>query len=137
MVVPKGEIIFYNGRGEEVGAVPVNKETQSLAPNESKTFEVPAPVDGYLGKYKAFLSVDYGTVQVASVYDTAFFYVIPWQQLLIMFLVVMIVAVILSVLIHRRFAVKSEGDDEHGAFHLPFHVFEGKSSDADHDINLK
>ncbi len=136
-VLPKGEIIFYNGRGEEVGSVPVNENTESLAPNESKTYEIAAPVDGYLGKYKAFLSVDYGTVQVASVYDTTFFYVIPWQKLLLLFMIVLLVAVVLSVIVHRRYTAKAAGDDEHGAFHLPLHVFEGKSDDIDHDINLK
>ena len=136
-VLPKGEIIFYNGRGEEVGSMPINENTESLGPNEAKTYQLDAPVDGYLGRYKAFLSVDYGTEQVASVYDTAFFYVIPWRQLLVLFGVVSVFAIIVSVLLHRRLIAKPEGDDQHGAFHLPFHVFDGTSKEEDHDINLK
>lgn len=133
-VVPTGEIIFYNSRGEEVAAVPVNPDGDTLAPGQESTYTTRAPTDGMLGKYKAFLSVDYGSEQVASVYDTVFFYAVPWQQLLIVFGVLLFVAAVLTVFLHRRYAAGDEYDD---ADHVPMFVRESRSEDKDHDINLK
>lgn len=134
-IVPTGEVIFYNSRGEEVAAVPVNPNKDSLAPGQETTYSTAAPTDDMFGKYKAFLTVDYGTEQVASVYDTVFFYVMPWQKLLIVFSVLLIFAVGLTVFLHRRYGADDEYEDD--ADHVPMFVRETASEDKDHDINLK
>lgn len=135
-IVPRGEIIFYNGRGDEAGSVEVNPEQESLVPGQETTFTLAAPTDGYFGKYKAFLSVDYGTTQISSVYDTVYFYVVPWQRILIIFAIVLLLTIILVVLIHRSLRPKQLEDDP-DVIRLPLHQYEGVSSDKDHDINLK
>lgn len=135
-LVPKGEIIFYDARGTEVAAVPVNPDNHSLAPGQETSYTLSAPTEKMFGKYKAFLSVDYGTENLASVYDTAFFVVVPWQKLIIIFGALMFVTILLTVLIHRRMV----GDDEYhhdGAEDLPLFVRNSVSDDKDHDINLK
>ena len=135
-VVPRGEIILSDGRGEEVASIKVNSDGEELLPGKEKIYQATIPTEGLLGKYKAFLSVDYGTSQVASVYDTAFFYVVPWKQLLAIFIGILLSVIILSVYFHRRYAVEDD-DDEHGAEYVPLYVRESASQEQDHDINLK
>jgi hypothetical protein len=135
--VPNGEIIISNSRGEEVGTVPVNPNHEVLSPGAEINFKANVPASGLLGKYKALLSVDYGTSQLASVYDTAFFYIIPWKQLLALFLVLLAFVVFVSVVAHRRYKNNQFDDDEHGAEYVPLYVRDKLSVDKDHDINLK
>ena len=135
-LVPKGEIIFYDSRGTEISAVPVNPDNHSLAPGQETSYTLSAPTEKMFGKYKAFLSVDYGEQNLASVYDTAYFIVAPWQKLLIIFGALMFFTILLTVLIHRRMV----GDDEHhhdSVADLPLFVRNSVSDDQEHDINLK
>lgn len=134
-VVPSGEIIISSNTGQEVATVDVNPEGISLEIGESKTYTTHMPIVGLLGKYKAFLNVDYGTDQVASVYDTAFFYVIPWKQLLIFFAVFSIIVILVTVYLHRRY--QDDDDDSDGAHYVPLYVKGNTSEAKDHDINLK
>lgn len=84
---PKGEIRIYNRKGEEVAAVEVNKDGKVVTPDQvAQLASVWNAARGF-GKYKAFLTVNYGSSQTASVQDTVFFWVVPWQQLLVMFIV--------------------------------------------------
>lgn len=134
-VVPTGEIIFSDSRGEEVAAITINPEKESLAKGQKSTYTVDAPTEGLLGKYKAFLSIDYGTEHLASVYDTAFFYVIPWQKILIIFLVVLTAVLILTIYIYRKMEGEEYAYD--GSEEVPLYVKDGTSVEQEHDINLK
>jgi hypothetical protein len=136
-VTPTGEIIISNSKGEEVGTVVINPNAESLPPGAETTFKATVPTSGLLGKYKALLSVDYGTAQIASVYDTTFFYVVPWQQLLMIFGALLLVTVIITLILHRRYRDEDDDDDEHGATYIPLRIREQQSSDKEHDINLK
>ncbi|MDA8596743.1 hypothetical protein N9L26_00195 [Candidatus Pacebacteria bacterium] len=135
-VQPAGEIIFSDSRGEEVAAVPINPNGDRLAPGQETTYTAKAPTEGLMGKYKAFLSVDYGTEQVASVYDTTFFYVLPLSRLLIIFAVIMLLAIAATVLLHRRYAgpLEEEVIDHE---ELPMYIRDSQSEEKEHDINLK
>lgn len=133
-VVPTGEIIFYNARGAEVGVTTVNPERYSLAPNEKKTLTTTAPADGLMGKYKAFLMVQYENSQMASVYDTTFFYIIPWFQLFSFLAVVTVVGLLLFMLLHRRYRKPTQADSHTS---IPVYIYKGTSETQDHDINLK
>lgn len=133
-VVPTGEIILYNTRGYEIGSIPVNPERKSVEPGTSISLRATAPTDGLMGKYKAFLNVNYGTSQIASVYDTAFFYVVPWYQLLIFFVCLIIFGVFITYRLHRRYNPNSHTEEVQ---YVPLHVYEGVSDEIDHDINLK
>lgn len=133
-VVPSGEIIFYNTRGSEVGSTIVNPEKLVLEPKSALSFITTAPTSGVMGKYKAYLSVDYGSSQLASVYDTAFFYYVPWKQLWALLGGLALFSLILFLYLYRRLRAPAAFFD-HAV--LPFHIYSGKSDDIEHDINLK
>jgi len=134
-LVPGGDIIFYNNRGVEVGAIPVNPERESILAGETKEFNVNVPMEGLFGKYKARLSVEYGSSQLASVQDTTFFYVFPFKMML-MFLGVLSVLIILAAyLFHRRYFDEEIADEEADLLHV--HVRDSVSEAKEHDIDLK
>ncbi len=132
-VVPKGELIFYDNNGTEVASSPVNPETIVIDGKETVSFTQEVPSDMKMGKYKAFLSVEYGEHQTASVHDTAFFYVLPIKTILIIFAIVLVLAIALALFVHRKFdkEVDTNGVDEVALF-----IRQGKSESKDHDIDL-
>ena len=133
-VVPKGDIIIYDSTGEEVGAIPVNEERVAIAPGEEHTFVESVPAAGMFGKYKAFLSVEYGEKNRALVQDTSFYYVVPLQALLIIFVVLALLVGGGAWHIHRKYFDDDTIDDSE---RLHLHVKDSTSSPRDHDVNLK
>lgn len=137
-ITPTGEIIISDTKGSEMASIKINEAGESLPPGAETTYSATVPTDGLLGKYKGLLTVDYGTSQIASLYDTAYFYIIPWQPLLAVFMTILVVAVVLTIVIHRRSRVDDDDDDdEHGAAYIPLRVRTDQSPHKDHDINLK
>ncbi len=135
VLVPSGEIIFYNSKGAEVGNLPVNAEGKAIPPGEEYQFTAEVPVHGLFGKYKAFLNVEYGNNQQASVQDTSFFYVLPLKTLLLIFGVVAVFVIISALYIHKRyFDVDVEMVDD--SEHLPLHHRPTYSDPLHHDIDL-
>jgi hypothetical protein len=132
-IIPAGEVIFYDNNGVEVGAIPVNSEKIKVPSNDSASFTMVIPEELTLGKYKAFLSVEYGEHLTASVHDTAFFYIVPLKQLIVIFVIVLLLAILLALYVHRRYDV---GDDGDGSEYVAMYVREGKSDDQHHDIDL-
>lgn len=132
-LVPTGEIIFYNNRGAEVASLVVNPERESIAPGAQKEFNAEVPANGLFGKYKAFLSVEYGS-QLASVQDTAFFYVFPMTTIFIILGVILVLVSIGAIIVHRRYIDEAVVDD---SVQLPLHIRETHSDAKDHDIDLK
>lgn len=135
-VTPTGEIIYYNGAGEEVAAVDIAAATTEFGQGSDGSLQIPLPQDLRLGKYKAFLSMQYGANQQAQVQDTIFFYVVPLYELIALFVTLIILAVVVALYIHRRYS-KDSDDDFDGATALPVFVREAHSEAYDHDINLK
>ena len=133
--MPQGEIIFYDSNGKEVASVAANPDNLTLAPGEQTEMKATVPIQGLIGKYKGFLNVNYGTAQAASVYDTAFFYVLPWQKLLLIFISVVVAALLLTLYLYRKYGMNDDDDDD--VYHLQFKFKDGPSDDKDHDINLK
>lgn len=133
-LVPYGEVIFYDSRGVEVGATPVNPEKLVIGPGEEKVFESGVPTDGMFGKYKAFLNVEYGVQNIASIQDTTFFYVFPLRTLLIMFGTLIVIVLVLSLYIHRKYFDEVVDD---GSELLPVHVRDSESDPLHHDIDLR
>ncbi len=72
-VVPTGEVIIYDTSGTEVASIDLNEEGTAIDPDTESSFVSKIPEGLGMGKYKAFLSVEYGEHQKASVHDTAFF----------------------------------------------------------------
>lgn len=133
-VVPEGEIIFYDNNGNEVEALRINQDLKPVPANDDATYSMDVPEALSLGKYKAFLSVEYGEHLTASVHDTAFFYVMPLKQVILIFISVLILAIVIALLVHRRYS-GSENDTD-GAEYVSLYVRDGKSEDQHHDIDL-
>jgi hypothetical protein len=133
-LIPKGEVIFYDSTGKEIGALPVNTENVEIPAGGEHTFAGAVPADGLFGKYKAFLSVEYGKGNVASVQDTTFFYVFPIKTTLIIVGVLSVIVIILSLYVHKRYF--DEGVDD-GSELLPVHIREADSDPQHHDIDLR
>lgn len=137
-VMPTGEIIIYDGSGKEEFSIEANPDFISLAPGEEIRIERQLPINGLFGKQKAFLNVRYGSNLSASVYDTVFFYVLPWQKILMIFGIIVVFTIILTLYLHHRYEMGHHHDeDEDGVHALHVHVVEGHSDEQEHDINLK
>jgi hypothetical protein len=134
VLIPKGEIIFYDKTGKEVAAAPVNTENVRIAPGGEHVFETEVPFAGLFGKYKAFLSVEYGTAQRASVQDINFFYVLPLRIIIILCIGLVILAALGGWYVHRKYFDEDDSDDSE---RLMVHVREGERDPLHHDINLK
>ena len=132
-VTPGGEIIFYDNHGIEINAIALNTGTTTIEGKKSASFTLQVPKDMEVGKYKAFLSVEYGKDQKASLNDTSFFYVLPLKQVLIIFFVVLTLSMLLALYVHRRF---DREEDDYGATNVAMYVRTTRSSSKDHDINL-
>ncbi len=131
-VVPQGEIVIYDSNGKEVTSIPANPQGTELSPGESVELTSSVPIKGLIGQYKGFLNVSYGAAQTGSLYDTVFFYVLPWQRLLVLFGLVALTAVTVTIYLYRRYGI-DEDDTEHVALHIKDQISDAK----DHDINLK
>jgi len=131
-VIHKGELIFYSSRGIEVGSVNLNTPNNAIAPSSDEEFTVSVPDGLGWGKYKAFLSVEYGENLTASVNDTSFFYMIPLWQLIALFIFLLMIAFIITLSLHRR---QMHEVEDHGS--LPLYIQDGESHPQDHDVNLR
>jgi hypothetical protein len=133
VLVPKGEIIFYDKTGKEVATASVNDENVSIPPGGEHVFETQVPVGGLFGKYKAFLSVEYGTTQRASVQDTSFFYVLPLKVIIGILAILILIVAVSAWHVHRKYFDEDTDDSER----LMVHVRDGQSDPLHHDIDLK
>jgi uncharacterized membrane protein len=133
-VTPAGEVILYDVRGAEVGAIAVNTESVTLAPGERKAFSTTAPDTGSFGRHKAFLSLEYGQKQRANLYDTTFFTVIPITLLITAFVLLLAVSLLLTLLhLRRQKAGTPTVDDEAVSMYIRTGELSNKK---DHDIIL-
>lgn len=133
-LVPQGEVIIYDTTGKEVATIPVNPENIEILPGSEHTFVSAVPADGLFGKYKAFLSVDYGKGNSASVQDTTYFYIFPLKTILILFGILVGIVTLLSLYVHKRYFDDVTDD---GSELIPVHVREAGSDPKHHDINLR
>lgn len=101
-VAPSGEIRIYNRRGEEVAAIDANQGNAALEPDAAKQLAgVWHSAEGF-GRYKALINLEYGAKQRGAVYDTIYFWLIPWQKILMIFGSLLLVSVLITYYIHRR-----------------------------------
>ena len=115
---PKGEIRIYNRRGEEVAAVPVNGDGKTISPSQmSQLASVWSGAEGF-GRFKAFLTVNYGKVQTASVQDTVYFWIVPWKQLLMLVVVTALMLLVFAFYFHRWFESRHLAKLAHAGFHV-------------------
>tara|TARA_B100000508_G_scaffold120126_2_gene101107 strand:- start:2354 stop:3373 length:1020 start_codon:yes stop_codon:yes gene_type:complete len=132
---PQGEIVFYDSRGEELTAVSVNTEGVEVAPGETKTLTTTIPDVSGLGRYKANLSLKYGENQKAALYDTTFFYMMPFHLMLIVLFSVVLVSLFVTYLFKRTFMDAQYQHDE--VEDVAMYVRDGHDpKPQDHDIDL-
>src|SRR3989344_6080883 len=100
---PTGDVIIYDSRGRELTTVSLEDESKTtIAPGEQVTYTKPLPFMNRLGKNKAYLSLEYGVQNRAALYDTNFYYSIPWFYLVIIMVLLAIVLTILVILLRRN-----------------------------------
>lgn len=132
-ITPAGEIIFYDSRGVELQAMPINPEQKTINANEREKFSQTVPNVGLIGRYKALLNVEYGTGLRANLYDTTYFNVVPILYLAILFALLLVISVLLALWYHRS---KSKIIEDEGE--VSVYVRSGiVGVEKDHDINLK
>jgi len=101
-VEPRGSIRIFNRRGEEVGSVPLNADGAEITPENKRQLAAAWSAQGRFGKYKAFLDLEYGENQLASVQDTLYFWVFPWKEILAALVGVILLGIFGTFIIHMR-----------------------------------
>lgn len=132
-IVPTGEIILYDTQGKEVGNIFVNTEKIHVPPKGEHIFTASVPTQGLMGKYKAFLSIEYGTTQKASLQDTSFFYVFPFKIIVTVLGFTALCVAIGAWYVHKKYIDEVDDDSDR----LTFHVRENQSESKEHDLHLK
>lgn len=102
LVEPRGSIRIFNRRGEEVGSIPVNASGEAITPENKRQLAAAWETSGRFGKYKAFLDLEYGEEQLASVQDTLYFWVFPWKEVFVAMIGVLVLAVLGTFIVHMR-----------------------------------
>lgn len=101
-IEPRGSIRIFNRRGEEVGSVPLNAEGEQITPQNKRQLAAAWNTTGRFGKYKAFLDLEYGDQNLASVQDTVYFWVFPWKEIFASLAGVFVLAIVGTYIIHMR-----------------------------------
>jgi hypothetical protein len=131
---PSGEIIFYDSRGVEVDNV-VLQSTEQINPGETTVIDAAVPLASALGRYKANISLSYGDNQSASLFDTTYFYMMPWNILLMVIGAITVVSLLITLLLRRALSARHEYED---GDEVVMYVKDGHDPQPkDHDIDLK
>jgi len=136
---PSGEVIFYDSRGRELSSLALNEDGKEIQPGEIIVFNESVPDFKKFGKNKAFMTLEYGNINKAAVYDTTYFYSMPVPYLVgvLTFLIFIVLAMtfVIYKATHRRHA-KYHHDDVHD---VAMFVRDGHHDrdEKDHDLNLK
>jgi hypothetical protein len=134
-VIPRGEIIFYNSRGEEVASVPVNAEAEVVASGAVKQLRVEVPFKNELGRFKANVRLNYGANQQTLVFDTTQFFMIPAWIAVAIVIAIILFSVLVTYLIRRAFYDELHEDDDGNS--VPLYVRNDRNhEEKDHDITL-
>lgn len=132
--VPTGEIAFYNSLGEEVTTVKLNESSVEIPPGEKKLISATIPFYNELGRYKANLTMQYGTKQRANIYDSTQFFMMPFHIMILIVFAIVVLSLLIAWLMHRSF---KEREIEEDSVELPLYVRDGhEPNPKDHDIDL-
>lgn len=102
---PRGRVIIYNRRGEEVTILNL-EQNFLLAPGESRELTSIWENGKALGRYKAFLDINYGRNDQGAIQDTVFFWIVPWKKVAFAFGSVSIFAMFITLVGYSRFSEK-------------------------------
>lgn len=134
--VPTGEIIFYNGRGEEIASAQVN-EQRVVVPSKTKTsLLVTVPFFNELGRFKANVTLQYGGNNKSSTFDTVQFFMLPYKMAAILVFVIILCSLFVTYLLRRVFRDELEFDED--GKDIPLYIRNDREHlDKDHDIHVK
>lgn len=104
-LAPKGQVRIFNRSGEEVATLDVNQQGTMLDPNISGQMASAWDAGSRFGRYKAMLDVEYGDKTRGTLQDTVFFWLIPWKEMLAVFLVLGVVVLSLTLYLHNSYAI--------------------------------
>lgn len=96
--VPRGKIRIYDKKGREVASIDANTDGKRLEPSSKAMLSSVWASGNSFGRYKAMLDLEYGGR--GTLQDTVFFWVIPWQKLLSMFLTIIVLCVAFAIVMH-------------------------------------
>jgi len=134
-ISPQGEVIIYNGKGIEQTSIPISGYIKSLEAGQTKEVVIPIPELKSVGKNKAFLNIEYGDTQKALVYDTDFFFFIPWYYLLFMIILLAVLPVSLTLILRN---LSKQTSQEEISNDVPLFVKKTENYTAQNeDVNLK
>lgn len=137
-LTPSGEVIIYDSRGVEINSVTLNNDKTVIAPGEKVDFQSPIPFTNRFGKNKAYLTIEYGENQRAVVYDTNYYFSIPWMYSIIVLSLLVLVPIILTILFRRMSRPNYSNTVNHEASEVPLFVKNSHDHKIhDHDINLR
>ncbi len=101
-LAPSGEIRIYSRGGEEVATIDANQDSAALDPNTKKQFaSIWHSAKGF-GRYKALINLEYGAKN-AAIYDTVYFWIVPWQKILIIFGILALMITLITYFLHRKY----------------------------------
>jgi hypothetical protein len=134
-LTPQGEIIIYDTTGKELTAVPANSAGITIAPGERTVITEPLPFINRIGRNKAYLSLTYGQ-NSAAVFDTAFYYSMPWYYLAGLFTILTLFLSFIAYAFRRAFSGGPLDDDR--MYDVPVFVRDARDhTEYDHDLDLK
>ncbi len=106
---PTGDIRIYDRKGSEVATIDVNKEGKIVSADQTAQLASVWSAASGFGKYKAMLTVRFGSNQTAAVEDTVFFWVVPWKQIFGIVIGSLIAIIILAIYFQRWFEERHLG----------------------------
>ena len=101
-VSPRGSILIYNRRGEEVAELPVNAEGKKIAPNGSEEYANTWDIKKGMGKYKAKIEIEYGEKDKRDLSDTVFFWILPLPFLALIGGGLFLAATMLTIILFKK-----------------------------------
>lgn len=133
---PKGEIIFYNSRGEEVTSAKVNEEGVSIPPGQTRSLSANVPFFDKLGRFKANVKLDYGEVKKSTIADTSQFFMVPLYIVVATCIAIVIISLLVTYLLRRAF--HDELHEEDAGNEVPLYIRNDRSHEVkDHDIHIQ
>jgi hypothetical protein len=135
--IPRGEIIFYDFRGEEVTSLIVNSQQNTITPNGKLTIVETLPNIDKIGRFKAALTIQYNDDYKAVVFDTVQFYIIPYHLIAFLVICILLLSAFLTFVI-RYFMTDDVYEETEDGRAVPLYVKTGRDyKEMDHDIKLK
>lgn len=101
-IVPQGNLLIYNRRGEEVSRLPVNEEGDMIAPEKDRDFHVEWPEVVGAGKFKVKLEMEYGQKDIRDLQDTVYFWYLPLKWLVTFTASVFLLIILLTYILFKK-----------------------------------